>query len=115
MVNISELRQLQQLPNEVIPAVARNAEEGKVERGSCRRAVSVHQNALLWFCSPELEVAKQRFWPQQAHLLKVVSLIGLFLVISTMAYSSRPGFGTCSHEETGLALKIGKSMDQPVF
>lgn len=49
MVNISELCQLQQLPNEVIPAVARNAEEVKVETGSCRGTVSVHQNALLWF------------------------------------------------------------------
>lgn len=87
MVNISELCQLQQLPSEVRAAVAGKAEEGKVKRGSCRGTVSVHQNALLWFCSPELEVAqiaKQRFWSQQAHLLKVVSLIGLFLILQDL-------------------------------
>lgn len=32
-----------------------------------------------------------------------------------MAHSSRAAFGTCSHEEAGLAFNSGKPEDQPVF
>jgi len=48
-------------------------------------------------------------------LLKVLSLVELFLVRNTMACSSRAAVGTCSHEEAGFTLNSGKPVDQPVF